>query len=171
MFIANTTRQHHRFAYRLPEGNKVLIAEINSGGQLEIGQDFTPEQISAVVRQLERFGAREAKDARRSLRDFDGGILYSIDKPITRPEIEYAHEQNLDSAQDRSVRQATRAALASDQRDKKTGKRLSRATTVEVEEKDDPSNPHVDSGKKRRKVKMSVTIDPTAPEKGDKLPV
>lgn len=140
MYIANATRQNFRFCFRLPESQKVQVCEIPSGSQAMLGQNWTEGEQQSVLKQLEKFGGREHTEARRGLRNFDSGILYSMDKPVASNEIEYGNEQHLDAAQDRAVKQATLSALAADQanRDKKTKKRKAKKVSVEVAKHGDP---------------------------------
>ena len=167
LYVANATRQNFRFCYRLPEAQKSMVAEIPSGRQVDLDSQkkLTTENVDYLVKQLERYGARPAKEARGSLRDFNGGILYSTSAPVKSGEIEYGNEQHLDAAQDRSVIQATRSAVAADHahRDKRTGKRKAKSVTTEVMKHGDPR-------KGEDEPLMSVTVaedgDPNA-----KIPV
>lgn len=139
LYIANSTRQNFRFHFRIPENNKAMTLEIPSGQQREVGKDWNEAQYEACISQLERYGARKAEEAHGALRNFNSGILYSH-KIIKSDEIVYGNEQHLDAAQDRSVTQATRTALAADQnhRDKRTKKRKAKSVTTEVLKHGDP---------------------------------
>lgn len=143
MFIANASRQDFRFQFRVPEHPKIMFEDIPSGGQIELGKDWGNEVIQSIVEQLQRFGAREAKDARGALRRFDSGLIYSVNKPVSQNEIFYAWEEKLDNAQDRSVYQASRASAAADlfhrENGNPHGKRLAREVGMEVERAGDPN--------------------------------
>lgn len=164
LYIANATRQNFRFHFRIPENDKAMILEIPSGQQREVGKGWTDESYQACVSQLEKYGARKAEEAHGALRNFNSGILYSH-KIIKEDEIVYGNEQHLDSAQDRSVTQATRTALAADHnhRDKRTRKRKAKSVTTEVLKHGDPRKGE-DEGL------MSITVSEDG-ARDEKLPI
>ncbi|WP_455387435.1 hypothetical protein [Petrachloros mirabilis] len=161
IWIANTTRQEHEIQVRLPEMGRVYIAKISSGKQAEI-KDLSPSQEESMIEHIRRFGAVKRQDMHGKVKGFHG-LAYSLDKPFKMDEFHYGFEEVLDNAENRSVEQAVRSAMAADlkMRDPNSGDRLSLSTEVEmVEEK--PAN------EKSRK-RMKITVDPKV--SNDKIPL
>jgi DNA-binding PadR family transcriptional regulator len=160
IYIANCSRQELDMPISIPEYSKLYYVRISSGRETEI-KNLNPIQVEYVVAHLERFGARKRSEVRGKLDKFNSGTIYSLDKPINEDEIVAANEEHLDNAQERSVYQITRSALAADQamRDKNDKrKRLAREVSVEIEEE------HPVKG--RKPIKMGLTVsangDPNA---------
>lgn len=157
MFIANTTKQKYKIDLRVPELTRLLIVEIPSGHQREIGKTFNSHQIDAVIRHLETYGARNAKElSGAKLKGFDG-ILYSTDKPISAERIEVGHETVVEHQEKRAVQELTKNALGLDAalRDKRTKKRGARSTTLEIKQDVPPG-----SRPTGKEVVLGVTVDP-----------
>jgi hypothetical protein len=144
--------------YRLPESKQSLFVDIPSGQQRDIGtRDWSSSQRDFVIRQLERFGARERSQINTKLKDF-GGLVYSFDKELTEEKIQVSHEVVLDNAEKRSAKEAINSAIAFDAatRDKKTNKRLAKVSEVEVIE---DVNPKERPSGKEVKMKIAVAED------------
>ncbi len=138
LFIANSTRSRFVLNVRVPEIQKIMRLEIPSGHQCSFPIDMNQGQLDDVLKQLERYGARKRESVHGKLQDFTG-LVYSLDKPISADEIKAGNEQQLDAAQDRSVKQATRSALAAELsfRDPKAkSKRSAKSVGVEVLKKE-----------------------------------
>lgn len=133
MYIANTTKQNWRLNIRVPEMPRHQVVMVQSGHQTELGRAWNPIQVSEVITQLERFGARPARDSKGKLLRFPG-ILYSTDKPIPVDQIEMGHEAVVEDQSQRSVTELTKSALGFDAslRDKKTRKRVARVSALEI---------------------------------------
>lgn len=144
LYIANCTRFEHVFNIRVPEVSKLLRIEISSGHQRTFPLDLNKEQTEYVVRQLERYGAKPRAEVHGKLNDFISGVVYSLDRPLNEDEIVAANEDQIDAAQNRSVRQAVRLAQVAelavhegeDGKSKARGKRLAKSVEVEVLRKD-----------------------------------
>jgi len=133
MYIANTTKQNWHLNVWVPEARRHQTIPVASGRQVFIGKDWNSTQNDSVVLQLERFGARPARDANGKLEYFPG-ILYSHDKPIPVDKIEMGHEAVVESQEKRAGAELTKGALGFDAalRDKRTRKRLARTSSLEV---------------------------------------
>ena len=107
LFITNATRQNHVYNIRVPE-HKMLRLDVPSGQQRTFPVQLTSAQEEAVIRQLERYGAVPRAKVHGKLEDFVSGCVFSMDRPLNEDEIKMAHEDQLDAAQDRSVKQAIR---------------------------------------------------------------
>lgn len=79
LYIANTSKQHHQFMYRLPEQQIPRSDIIRIGAQMRIG-DLSREQIDHIIKQHQRYGLKSVDELQRN-RDYIG-LLYSIDKPV-----------------------------------------------------------------------------------------
>ena len=164
VFIASCTRGTFIFNAKLPENPKIIRVEIPSGHQVVFPIDMNEPQRAELIQQLERYGARERKGSHGKLEKFHG-LVYSDEKPMKSDEIIAANVDQLDSAQNRSVEQATRSALAAelpfrDPKDRR--KRTVKTVGIEVLEK-------TEAGVKERPM-MNVQIDETG-SRNEKLPV
>lgn len=156
LYVANCTKQNFQLNVRIPEAGKVLVMEIPSGQQRNVGEGMSPASIRHVIAHLERFGARNNSDGKLNMDEFDG-YLFSLEKPVKADKISDAHDVLVNKQEKRSATEATRNALAFDRttRDKKTGKRLASLSEVEVIQ-DVPAREKPTGNE----VKMKVTIDP-----------
>lgn len=138
LFISNCTRSHWALNLRFPEGKAIRIG-IPSGHQRPFPVDLNQEQLENVIGQVEKLGGRPRVDTHGKLNKFTG-LIYSTDKPLNEKEIKGAHEDQIDHAQNRSVAQATRSALAADlnwtDEHKPRGKRRAKTVGVSVSKKD-----------------------------------
>lgn len=157
MYIANTTKQIQIPYFRVPEMTKPMHPVIPSGTQVEVGKTWNSRQVDAVIRQLERFGARNAGEMKRANLIQYSGILYSLDKPISADKIEDAHTVVTEEQFERSYKEMAKTALAIDasQRDPATKKRRAKRTTFEITE--DLAPRAKPSGKE---AKLSITVTP-----------
>ena len=82
LFIANCTKQHHDFVYRVPETMQLKSQLIRAGEQAWIANtEFTSDWIEKIVKDHRRYGlvhATEVKNARTFV-----GLCYMVDKPMT----------------------------------------------------------------------------------------
>jgi hypothetical protein len=162
LFIANTSKQHHHFYYRLPEDPVARFEEIRVGTQARIGGDLTHEAIQRIIKQHENYGLR----AESELKNAKGyvGLCYSIDKPVKLDSLYSTFENNdvalNDRAEDR--REDSAAAIASAITDTmaSAGGAVHR-TEVEVVEETRGGTPKVASG-------YEVTAEGTEPRHGAK---
>lgn len=163
MFIANTTKQHYKIDLRVPELTRLVIVDIPSGTQVELGKTWNALQADAVIQHLERYGGKNVKDMGHRIKHF-AGILYSTDKPITADRIEDAHEDVVEEQELRAKREFTKNALGLDAalRDKRTRKRGTRATTLEIQEVVPPNTKP--TGKE---VTLGVTVAPDGHDNPD----
>lgn len=155
MYIANCTRSHFVFNVRVPERRDAFRIDIQSGHQKKFPIELNAAGKEMVIKQLERFGAVPAPDINSTVKRF-GGVIYSLTKPISEQQILYANENQLDSAQTRSVEQATRSALAAElaNRDNVKGKqqkRIAKSIGIEVLKKE------AERGKEERMMDLEIT--------------
>ena len=152
IWIANTTRQEYELQVRLPEMGRIYITKVSSGKQAEI-KDLSPSQEESLIEHIVRFGAVKRQELHGKIKAFVG-VSYATDKPFKLDEFHYGLEEVLDNAENRSVEQAVKSAMAADMhmRDRSTGDRMSLSTEIEmVEEK-----PKSEKTQKR----MKLTVDP-----------
>lgn len=136
LYLANTTKQHWNHCFRPPEATRFHMVQIPSGQQVELGHNWSKDQMEAVIRDLERFGARPVVDANGKMDNFPG-LLYSTTKPISEDKIVAGHDAVVEAQEKRSASEATRSALAFDsttRANKGRGKRLAKVTEVEVKQ-------------------------------------
>ena len=168
IYIANPTRQHWQFHYRTPDNNLLDMVDIRSGRQESIGEQWTPEQTDKVIKQLQRHGAREATDFNGLVNKFSG-MLYRLNKPIQRDEILDANAIVNDTASQRSVDEAIKAAAGFDRAANAATsgprRRPARITQVEVEQQLQPHERATGD-----EVHFSLIVDPDAPRSNIKMP-
>lgn len=110
LFIANTTKQHHDFAYRIAEERQARQETIRAGTQMAIGGELTHDVIVSIIQQHEAYGLRDATTISR-MRDFVG-LCYSIDKPVPLDNMLYTFEKNDETLNDRAANRREQAAAA-----------------------------------------------------------
>jgi hypothetical protein len=161
IYVANGSKQRLKFNYRLPESNRIHELDVHSGRQEEIGEGWTDTTVEYFIKQLEHAGFRRSSETNGRLVNFSG-FMYSIDKATTETQIRSGHEARVEAQEKISATEAQRAALAMDQANRLPGdrrKRLAKVTQVEVEQDVGPRD--MPTG---NEVKMSVTVDASAPE-------
>ena len=135
IYLANCTRQTMRFSYRVPGIHQILWSLIPSGRQEQLDKDikFTSEQVASIVEQMERYGARESSIINRKMANFDG-LLYSLNKPIPKPDFNVANTALLHKQEVRSATEAVNSVMAFDSGtvDKKSKRRSAKSTAIEV---------------------------------------
>ena len=140
LIIANATRQNHVYNIRVPE-HKLLRLDVPSGQQRTFPLSLNADQQDFVLRQLERFGAVPRSKVHGKVENFISGCVFSLDKPLTEDEFKMANEDQLDAAQDRSVKQAVRLVKAADLSHREDnsvrGKRALKSLEVSVSAKTD----------------------------------
>jgi len=115
LFIANTTKHHQEFLYRLPEDARSTPMRqiIRVGEQVQIYQDTTKDVLEHILKQHmdapKPFLIPESEAAR-----YKGfiGLIYSFDKPVTATKIEDAFEKNDGELKKQGDEQRKEAALA-----------------------------------------------------------
>jgi len=135
LFITNTTKQDWDFHYRLSvhTGQSAPHRKIPTGTQCEM-KGLSDEDGKSVMRQLERFGARDAAEAHGALGTFTG-ILYRVGAPVDSEEILMGHDAVVDTQEKRSIDQTQKSALGFDRAVQalgRGGQRVAKQTTVEV---------------------------------------
>ena len=136
LYLANSTRQTLKHCYRVPGVEKSRVVIVPSGQQVLMQGVHTQTDVDHVVHDLERYGARSAKELNgKTMKSFPG-IIYSIDKPVSVENFEIGNEAVIDHAQRRAADEAVKSAQAFDvtQRDKTTRKRLAKVTEVTVQQ-------------------------------------
>lgn len=133
LFIANTTKQNFHHHFRVPEMNRPYFVRIPSGSQVQIERKFGPSTEAILIEQLEKYGARNAREVHGRLEDFPG-IFWRQDRPINEGEIIAGHDAVVDAQERRSAAESSKSALGFDaaHRDKKTRRRGVQVTEVEV---------------------------------------
>lgn len=91
LYIANTTKQNHKFTFRLPEMKHNKIVEIKAGSQMMV-HNGNSDELEAIIAHHHIYGLTEAK--KLDQRQEYVGLCYSIDKPVTYGNIENAIRDN-----------------------------------------------------------------------------
>ena len=164
LFISNPSRQNVEFYYRTRitndgSGSGPLIKSIPSGTQVEIGHGWTHEETAYVIRQIESQGGCSAAETHGRLGSRVTGLVYREDHPIDEDEILAGNASLEKAGEERSVREATRGALAFDRAaNKNKGRqatRIARTTEVEVIEELPPHTHRTGD-----EVAFKLTVDP-----------
>lgn len=143
LWVANTSKQQHKFLFREHESGKVVPVQIPIGQQRQIGGDMTDTAVESIIAHHGIYGMRRAKE----IRNYRGyvGLAYSIDEPVdlrTFYEREEANTEALNKAS-QELREETAAAIAN-QTSETLGTEVKRAE-IEVVEKTE-GTPRVASG-------------------------
>jgi hypothetical protein len=161
LYIANTSKQHHDFAYRLPEEQNIRYEPIRAGSQVRLPGDLPHDLIQRIVKQHECYGMKSVSELQRN-RHFVG-LCYSVDKPISLDAIHETFETNdvamNERAEDR--REETAAAIGSEIQStmQAHGANVSRSEVETIE--DTKGTPTVASG-------YEILSEGTAPRHGSK---
>lgn len=150
-----------KFNYRLPESNRIHELDVHSGRQEMIGEAWTDTTVEYVIKQLDVAGFRRSSETNGRLENFSGW-MYSVDKVTSETQIRSGHESRIEAQEKISAVEAQRGALAMDQANRLPGnrrQRLAKVTAVDVEQDIGPRD--LPTGKE---VRMSVTVDSSAPE-------
>lgn len=134
LYISNPSRQEVVFYYRravTKDTSGPAQVHIAAGGQAMLGAGWTRDEITYVISQIEAQGGANAAVAHGRMGKFTG-LIYREEYPVDEDEILVAHEGVKAAAEDRSVTQATRGALAFD-RNANRGKRERIAKVTEIE--------------------------------------
>lgn len=117
LYIANVTKQHHDFAYRLPGEDmatygRMSYMRIQAGQQEQIppGQDLPLPVLEAIVEQYRVYGIMSADDAVRT-RGYVW-LVFSFDKPVDMDRMHYAFDHNKGVLFDQGERQRRELAVA-----------------------------------------------------------
>jgi hypothetical protein len=150
LYVANSTRQDVVFHFRLPEKAKMYRLTLSSGRQ-DMIKDMSQNDVEAIVKHLERYGAVKRSGVRGKLKEFVG-YIYSLDKPINEDEFHYGSEEVIDAAQNRSVVEATKAAMASElvSRNKVVKGQKAKRTVVGFEQEGGPQSEKIGYGWRSR---------------------
>ena len=111
LYIANLTRQHHHFIYRVPESGRMQTQRIEVGKQILVFGEAAPEVLSAIIAQHEVYGIIAVSAIDQSRGRFTG-ICYQYNKPIDVAKIERGIAQNTDVLAAQGVEMRRTAALA-----------------------------------------------------------
>lgn len=100
LFIANLTKQHFDFLYRVPENTKLLSESIGAGKQIALSGEFTRDVIDLIVEQHLEYGLRAASEVYSNAnKDIKVPLAYSIDKPVDIDKLLHGITANDDFAQ------------------------------------------------------------------------
>jgi hypothetical protein len=147
LFIANTTKQHHDFAYRLPEDKNVRIETIRIGTQVAVGGDLSMDVIARIIEQHSAYGLRDARTL-SGVKDFVG-LCYSIDKPVPMDNMLVLFERNDEVLNERADqrREDIAGAIAHNTQSQMEGADVTlQRAEVEVVEETKNGTPAVSSG-------------------------
>lgn len=87
LYVANTTKQNHLFAYRDPKTNGIVTQPIPIGQQILVGnKEWKPEEAAKIIDHHSRYGMIEATLISRK-RGFVG-MCYRLDKAVDLSQFE-----------------------------------------------------------------------------------
>jgi hypothetical protein len=143
LYVANTTKQNHRFYYRLAESSRTVYEDIMVGAQARIGHDLTQADIEIILKHHARYGMRKASEVNRNF----VGLVYSVGKPVVLDDILETFEKN-DTAMDERAgeRMEEVAAAVASSMQTMIGQPLARVEVETVEETTGGDTPAVAKG-------------------------
>ncbi len=157
--ISNPTLQDWTVTYRLgppnsEEAKTLRQVTLRRGQQIDLYLDEVHK--AQLIKHLETYGARDAAEVHARLVGFSG-LIYRDKGIIEREEIEMAHESDLDTRQERSVKQATRSALGFDRAARQPNKARPGARITETTVEQELPRGTRPTGEE---VKFQLTVDP-----------
>jgi len=134
LYLANTTKQHREFQYRIPGNQQIFSVTINAGTQAILPHtELTESEIRTIISQHERYGLVDQKTI-PNMRAYTG-MCYSIGKEIDMRRVREAIEKNDDFLRAQSNEEVAKNLAAADNVvQAQTGGKGSVAT-LEIEEK------------------------------------
>lgn len=109
LYIANTSKQRHTFAFRVLETGRLRQIPIEHGSQMLVLDNASSDQVEAVIQHHAVYGLINASNIDQSTAFV--GLCYSIDKPVISSVIEKAIRDN-DNHLSRGAHQTRQASLA-----------------------------------------------------------
>lgn len=94
LYIANATKQHHDFAYKRLETDKIVTLKIRAGQQACVGKNLSLDEFEHIVKQYAPYGLVAAKDIKRSVA-FTGWCY--AERPIQLDLIMHGIEHNMEA--------------------------------------------------------------------------
>jgi hypothetical protein len=116
LYIANMSKQHHDFAFRLKGDPSIRYQSIRIGTQSRIAGDLPLPMIEDIIQQHQRYGLKSVEEASRC-RGFVG-LCYSIGDPVKlfdQPDrLDEIQARNSEALNDRAeaIREDTAGAIA-----------------------------------------------------------
>lgn len=135
LFVANTTKQHHDFTYRLPEDKNTRMETIKAGTQLAVGGDLPSNIVAEIIKQHAPYGLRDANELSR-LDDYVG-LCYNIGKPVPLENMLFLFDSNDKQLDSRAVERRETEAVAIAQTVETMGRETGtpvRRTEIETQE-------------------------------------
>ena len=157
IIISNTTRQKHRFNFRLPGKSQYTYIDIPSGQQKEFGKGFGAGELESLIEQLDSAGARPKEEIHKKADLRFSGLVYSLAKPLKEEEIQSSAEKVIEAKEIISAQESIKSAIGSDAAINEIssgGRRKSRTTGVEVIATDENGR-EIKGG-----INMNLTVDP-----------
>lgn len=114
LYIGNATKQHHDFAYVVPENKKLRMQTIRPGGQIAITGDLSTPEVDAIVEQHRKYGMVNV-DAIDRTKKFTG-LCYSTNGPISVDKLSRAMQRNTDALVEQGREIRKNAAVAESNR-------------------------------------------------------
>jgi hypothetical protein len=110
LFVANTSKLHHDFTYKLPHENTFRMETIRAGSQIRLSLDMSLDVIAEIIHQHEPYGM---KDANRlsNIKEYVGQC-YNIDKPVPLDNLLYLFETNGPKLNERAKEEREEVAAA-----------------------------------------------------------
>ena len=106
LYLANTTKQHREFQYRIPGQQQLFRVSIPAGSQTTLPhQNLTEYELRAIIDSQARYGLIDQKNI-PNMRAYTG-LCYSIEKEIDMRRVVAAIEKN-----DEFLRQTVEASHA-----------------------------------------------------------
>lgn len=152
LYVRNTTRQSFEVNERLPEMGCVYSLALHPKRTIEI-KNLNSDQIDRLIAHFDANGFMDRKNMHGRIEDYSG-VIYSLDRPINDDEVVSGYNAVIDSAQDRSVKEATRAAISAGA----TQISVNGARNAEIEVAQEHDTPGSGNGKSGR-MKMRVAVD------------
>ena len=110
LFIANASKQHHSFIWRLPGMPGVRNQTIPIGGQIQVSGVETKVEIDCILDQHRQYGLLSVQEIEREHTSFHG-LCYSVDAPVSIPKLQLAMERNIQALTAQGKKNREEAAI------------------------------------------------------------
>jgi len=133
LYIANCTKQHHSFVYRIPEQNRISTpVTLAPGEQKLIGADkLSQADIDVIISHHRQYGMIPESEVKNA--DHYVGLCYSVEKPVSLKGITLAFNHNDFVLNEIAKTNLANAAVASSVNQSTADPRLGKLDRLSVE--------------------------------------
>lgn len=164
LYVGNATKQNLKFTYRIP-GGAARVQDIPIGGQVLLSGEMNSNDVENIIDQNAKYGFIDVREIDRS-KEFIG-FCYSIDKPISLPQLEKVFHKNHEVLVQRGkeTRENFAVAINNELEDElmRSGMGNLKGMEVSIIEQDSPTRPSDAGPMVNEGIRVSRNEEPSRP--------